>query len=42
MINQNIAVPITSNKNKYVPVKETIFTLIINKDVYKNTEAKLY
>ena len=42
MISDNLAVPWSNEKHKSQPLKESMFTLVSNKEVYKNVEVKLY
>jgi hypothetical protein len=42
MINETLAVPVQTTKQKQQPLKESTFTLVSNKEVYKNTEMKLF
>ena len=42
MISDNLAVPCSNEKHKSQPLKESMFTLVSNKEVYKNVEVKLY
>lgn len=37
MINETLAVPVQTTKQKQQPMKEGTFTLVSNKEVYKNT-----